>query len=398
MPVSPLMNTYKRAAVDFVRGQGEFLFDTDGRRYIDMLSGIAVVSVGHANPQVAKAISDQAAALVHVSNLFGSIPMRQLAERLQQTTGGWGRVFFCNSGAEANECAIKLARKNGNGKRHKILAAEGGFHGRTMGTLSCTGQPEKWRGFEPLLEGFVHRPYNDLEAFASAIDDTVAGIMVEPIQGERGVIPGTEHFLKGLRELCTRAGIPLIFDEVQTGIGRTGHWWAFQCFGVKPDIMTSAKGIANGLPLGACIADEPFASAFNPGDHGTTFGGNAVACAAAIATLDEIEQRGLLAEAQRKGELLKELLSAVDEVQEVRGEGLMRGVVLHSPIALSLVPKALERGLVINATSDSVLRLVPPLVISDEALVESVEILKATIEAVASDAEPVGKQGEVISW
>lgn len=391
MNQTPLMNTYKRAAVDFVRGEGEFLYDTNGRRYIDLLSGVAVVSVGHANSRVANAISEQAAKLVHVSNLFGNLPMRRLAERIHASTGGWGRIFFCNSGAEANECAIKLARKAGGGKRYKILAAEGGFHGRTLGTLAATGQPEKWKGFEPLPQGFVHNPYNNLDAFAAALDDSVAGILVEPIQGERGVIPGTVEFLKGLRDLCDRAKIPLIFDEVQTGVGRTGSWWAFQTLGVKPDIMTSAKGIANGLPLGACIADEPYASVYGPGDHGTTFGGGAVVCAAALATFDEIEQQGLLAEARRKGTLFAEQLRAIDEVQEVRGAGLMIGAVLKNPLAFSVVAAGLERGLVLNATSDSVLRFVPPLVISDAAIAEAVATLKDVIAdcsrtAPASDA------------
>lgn len=393
MTTSPLLNTYKRAPVDFVFGHGEYLYDAEKRRYLDLLSGIAVVSVGHANLRVASAISNQAQTLVHTSNLFGTLPMKQLAERLRQTTGGWGRVFFCNSGAEANECAIKLARKNGAGKKFKIVAAEGGFHGRTMGTLSATGQPEKWRGFEPLLEGFVHRPFNNLEAFAAALDDSVAGIMVEPIQGERGVIPATKEFLQGLRDLCNKAGIPLIFDEVQTGIGRTGHWWGFQYFGVKPDIMTSAKGIANGMPLGACIADEPFASAFNPGDHGTTFGGNPVVCAAALATLDEVQDRNLAGEATRKGELLRELLLGIGDVQEVRGAGLMLGVVLKRPIAMTLVPAALERGLIINATSDSVIRLVPPLVITDDALQEAVDILKDTIASVHEESPVAASVG-----
>lgn len=389
MNQTPLMNTYKRAAVDFVRGEGEYLYDTNGRRYIDLLSGVAVVSVGHANPRVANAIGEQAAKLVHVSNLFGNLPMRRLAERIQASTGGWGRIFFCNSGAEANECAIKLARKAGGGKRYKILAAEGGFHGRTLGTLAATGQPEKWKGFEPLPQGFVHNPYNNLDAFAAALDDSVAGILVEPIQGERGVIPGTVEFLKGLRDLCDRSQIPLIFDEVQTGVGRTGSWWAFQTLGVKPDIMTSAKGIANGLPLGACIADEPYASVYGPGDHGTTFGGGAVVCAAALATFDEIEQRDLLAEARRKGVLFAEQLRAIDEVHEVRGAGLMIGAVLKSPLAFSVVTAGLERGLVLNATSDSVLRFVPPLVISEAAIAEAVATLKDVI-ADCSRAAPAG--------
>ena len=398
MNQTPLMNTYKRAAVDFVRGEGEYLYDTTGKRYIDLLSGVAVVSVGHANPRVASAISEQASKLVHVSNLFGNLPMRELADRLHASTGGWGRVFFCNSGAEANECAIKLARKAGGGKRFKILAAEGAFHGRTLATLAATGQPEKWRGFEPLPQGFVHNPYNDLEAFAAAVDDSVAGIFVEPIQGERGVIPATPAFLKGLRELCDRAKIPLIFDEVQTGVGRTGSWWAFQTLGVKPDILTSAKGIANGLPLGACIADEPYASVYGPGDHGTTFGGGAVVCAAAVATFDEIERRGLMADARRKGELFSELLRTIDEVQEVRGAGLMIGAVLKSPIAFSVVAAGLERGLVLNATSDSVLRFVPPIVISDGALVEAVATLKGVIDDVARAGALPTDDSKGASW
>lgn len=384
MSSSPLMNTYKRASVDFVRGEESSFMTPTARRYIDLLSGIAVVSVGHANARVAQAISEQASRLVHVSNLFGTIPMKRLAEKLQASTGGWGSVFFCNSGAEANECAIKLARKAGGGKRYKILASEGGFHGRTLGTLAATGQPEKWKGFEPLPEGFVHKPYNDLEAFSAALDDSIAAIFVEPIQGERGVIPGTPRFLTGLRELCDRAKIPLIFDEVQTGIARTGTWWAFQTLGVKPDIMTSAKGIANGLPLGACIADEPYASVFKPGDHGTTFGGGPVVCAAALAVFDEIEERGLLAEAARKGEIFADLLRSLDSVQEVRGAGLMRGVVLKQPIAFGVVSAGLERGLVLNATSDNVLRMVPPLVISEDSLAEAVGTLQAVIADVAS--------------
>jgi predicted acetylornithine/succinylornithine family transaminase len=397
MNQSALMNTYKRAEVTFTRGEGEFLFDSKGKRYIDLLSGIAVVAVGHGNPRVAEAISEQARSLVHVSNLFGTVPMRELADRIRATTGGWGRAFFCNSGAEANECAIKLARKAGTGGRFRVLAAEGGFHGRTLASLACTGQPEKWKGFEPLPEGFVHRPYNNLDAFASTLDDSFAAIMVEPIQGERGVIPGTAEFLKGLRDLCDRAGIPLIFDEVQTGVGRTGEWWAFQSVGVKPDIFTSAKGIANGLPLGACIADEPYGSVFVPGDHGTTYGGGPVVCAAALAVFDEIERLSLRAEAKRKGELLTSLLRNVPGVQEVRGAGLMRGVVLERPIALQVVPKALSAGVVVNATSDSVLRLVPPLVISDHSLKEAVEII-AGILAETRSGEMVSSDTSVAAY
>lgn len=375
-----LMSTYKRKAVDFVRGENEYLFAGDGRRYLDLMSGIAVVSVGHANPKVAEAIATQARDLVHVSNFFGTDPMRKLAQQLNHTLGGWGKSYFCNSGAEANECAIKLARKNGAGTRYKILAVEGGFHGRTLGALALTGQPEKWRGFEPMLEGFEHKPFNDLKAMADALDDTVAAIMVEPIQGERGVIPATAHYLQGLRDLCTRANIPLIFDEVQTGVGRTGEWWAFQHYGVKPDIVTVAKGIANGLPLGVCIADEPFVSAFCPGDHGSTFGGNPVVCAAGVATLEEIHSRSLLLDVKRKGKLFSRLLTSMNEVKEVRGVGLMLGAVLQRPIAFEVVEAALARGVVVNATSDQVLRLLPPLTISDEAIHEGVEKLRESID------------------
>jgi acetylornithine aminotransferase len=370
-----LFHTYKRSQVTFVRGAGEFLFDQEGRRYIDLLAGVAVVSVGHAHPRVAEAIAAQANTLVHVSNLFGSEPMRELAHRLVETTPGWGRVFFCNSGAEANECAIKLARKAGQGKRFRILAAEGGFHGRTLGALAATGQPEKWAGFEPRLEGFVHVPFNDADAFARALDDSVAAIMVEPIQGERGVIPASAQFLAALRDLCTRAGIPLILDEVQTGIGRTGAWWAFQHYGVKPDIFTSAKGIANGLPLGACIADEPYASVFKAGDHGTTFGGGPVVCAAACAVLKEVGEHGVMTQVEAKGALLAQEVARLPGVRSVRGAGLMRGVVLERPVAYAVVAEALQHGLVVNATSDEVLRLVPPLVISEDSIRAAARIL-----------------------
>ncbi len=379
MTSDPLMNTYKRQAIDFVRGTGATLFDADGKEYIDLLAGIAVCSVGHANPAVAQAVADQARELVHVSNIFGTLPMRRLAEKLRSTTGGWGRVFFCNSGAEANECAIKLARKAGSGKRYKVLASLGGFHGRTLATLAATGQPEKWKGFEPLPVGFSHLPFNDLRAFEEALDGETAAILVEPIQGERGVIPATLPFLKGLRALADRFGIPLIFDEVQTGIGRTGSWWAFQHLGVKPDIFTSAKALANGLPIGACIADEPYGSVFTPGDHGSTFGGGPVVCAAALAVLDYIEHEGLLAKTVERGRYLEEKLRQLSGVELVRGVGLMRAAELTKPVAFEVVSKLLQEGVVLNATSDSVLRFVPPLVISESQIDQAIGKLGAVL-------------------
>ena len=251
-----VMNTYGRFPVTFVSGRGCELYDQEGRRYLDCLGGIAVVAAGHANPEIAAAISAQALKLVHISNLFWNEPMLELAARLRQSAGGWGRVFFCNSGAEANECAIKLVRKHGHPGRYKIICAAGGFHGRTLGALAATGQPAKWEGFRPLPEGFVHVPFNDLSAFEAAMDEQTAAVLVEPVLGEGGVLPATRGFLTGLRELCTRRGAALVFDEVQTGMGRSGEWWAFQSYQVRPDIFTAAKGLANGLPIGASRASS----------------------------------------------------------------------------------------------------------------------------------------------
>lgn len=383
---APLFYTYKRFPVTFVAGHGATLIDDAGKEYIDCLAGIAVASAGHANPEVARAIAEQAATLVHVSNYFWTKPMAELAAKLREITGGWGRIFFGNSGAEANECAIKLAKKLGAPTgRYKILCAQGSFHGRTLATLAATGQPAKWEGFQPLLPGFVHAEFNNLESFRANVDTQTAAIMVEPIQGERGVVPATLDFLKGLRKLADENSIPLIFDEVQTGIGRTGNWWAFQSYGVKPDIFTSAKAIASGLPLGVCIADEPFASAFVPGDHASTFGGGPVVCAAGVATISYLEKSGAVKQAAELGELFKQQLAELPHVIQVRGMGLMLAAVLDSDISHAVTETALKNGLVVNSVIPNAVRLVPPLVITEPEIRRAVEILRQAITAVAGD-------------
>ncbi|NLF25222.1 MAG: acetylornithine transaminase [Deltaproteobacteria bacterium] len=370
-----LMNTYSPFPVTFVRGSGCELYDAKGRRYLDCLGGIAVVSAGHANPEIAAAITDQANKLMHVSNIFLSEPMLSLAQRLRRSAGEWGQVFFCNSGAEANECAIKLVRKHGNPGRYKIVCAFNGFHGRTLATLAATGQPTKWQGFEPLPNGFVHVPFNDLAAFEEAVDAETVAVMVEPVQGEGGVVPATKDFLKGLRDLCDIRGLALIFDEVQSGMGRSGSWWAFQEYGVRPDIFTVAKGLANGLPIGACLAAEQWSQSFKPGDHGSTFGGGLMASRAALATLDFLESNGCLKNARERGAELSQALAGLPHLKEVRGLGLMIGAVLDQPRAKEVVKGVLEQGLVVNATSENVIRFLPPLVITSEQVQEAAAIL-----------------------
>ncbi len=377
---APLMQTYGRAPLTFISGKGCILTDSKGDEYLDALAGIAVVSAGHSNSFVAEAISKQAQKLQHVSNLFWTEPMALLAKKLRELTGGWGQVFYANSGAEANECAIKLARLWANNSKYKIICAEGSFHGRTLATLAATGQPAKWKGFEPLPIGFVHVPFNDLEAFANAIDDQTAAIMVEPIQGENGVIPATEDFLKGLRKLCDKHNIALIFDEVQTGVGRTGSWWAFQQYGVEPDIFTSAKALGNGLPIGACIAKDDFGQSFKPGHHGTTFGGGPLICSAALATLEYLEQENVIPAVNDKGSLIQELFSKIPGVIQVRGRGLMQAAILQEPIAKEIEKNAIEQKLIINAVRDNALRITPPLVITNEEIQLLAKRLNAAIE------------------
>ena len=323
-----LMHTYPRPPVTFVRGQGSYLWDEQGRRYLDFLSGLAVTSLGHSHPAVAEAVADQARTLLHVCNLYGSLPAHDVAATLDRLLGGGGRVFFCNSGAEANECAIKLARKWGGYGRFGVISAYGSFHGRTLATLHATGQPSKHEAFQPMPEGFRHVAWDDLDALEAAIDPSVAAVLLEAVQGEGGVNPATHEYFAGVRALCDDRGLLFMVDEVQTGLGRTGDWFAFQTLGVRPDVVTMAKALGNGMPIGACWARAEVADAFQPGDHATTFGGQPLATAAARATLAVMEAEDVPARARAAGQRLEHALTTLPGVQSVRGAGLLLGVEL----------------------------------------------------------------------
>ncbi len=382
-----LMRTYKRKPVMFVRGEGAYLWDSAGKRYIDFVSGLGAAVAGHAHPDVAKAIGEQASMLLQVSNLYYTEPQLSLARVLVEQTFA-DRVFFCNSGAEANEGALKLARKYyrtvRNEERPDVICALGSFHGRTLATLKATGQPERWAPFEPLPQGFTHVPFNDLEALESAVAERTGALLLEPIQGEVGVQPATPEYLLGARRLCDRKGILLILDEVQTGMGRTGALFAHQHYGITPDIMSTAKGLANGLPIGAILATEQVAAAFGPGDHGTTFGGGAVPCAAAIATLNALMEGGLINNAASAGECfrkrLRELQSRSHLITEVRGMGLMLAIQLAEPVAEKVALGCLKRGFVVNDIGLHILRFLPPLLITQEQIDALVEALKEQLE------------------
>ena len=378
---SALLDTYPTPPVELVSGEGATVTDADGNTYIDMLAGIAVNALGHAHPAIVDAVSAQVARLGHVSNLFGSQPVVEVAEALRARVGDdTARVFFCNSGAEANEAAFKLARLTG---RRRILAAERGFHGRTMGSLALTGQPDKRAPFEPMPAGVEFFTYGDIEALEALVQQdpgNTAAIILEPIQGETGVIPAPEGFLTKVRELCDAHGILFITDEVQTGVGRTGDFFAFQHEGVLPDVITMAKGLGGGLPIGATIARGRAATLFTPGSHGTTFGGNPVACAAAKAVLGVVDE-AFLAEVRRKGQLLIDAASQVPGVAQVRGRGLMLGVVLDEAVAKLVVKHGLEEGLILNAPGENVIRLTPPLVITDDEIAEAMKRLARAIDA-----------------
>lgn len=374
-----LLDTYPVPPVELVRGEGATLIDAAGNRRIDMLAGIAVNSLGYGHPAVVEAVQAQVGELAHVSNLFASRPVVDAAMALRGRVGDdTARVFFCNSGAEANEAAFKLARLT---QRRRILAAERGFHGRTMGSLALTGQPGKREPFEPMPAGVEFYPYGDIEALTALVErdpEDTAAIIMEPIQGETGVVPAPAGFLNAVRELCDTHGILLICDEVQTGVGRTGDFFAFQHDGVLPDVVTMAKGLGGGLPIGAVIARGPAANLFTPGAHGTTFGGNPVCCAAANAVLRIIDD-AFLAEVRRKAKLLVNEVSALDGVDHVRGRGLMLGVVLTDPVAKQAVARGLDEGVILNAPSEHVIRLTPPLVISDEEITEAARRLGAAL-------------------
>lgn len=386
---SLLMPTYPEPAVTFVRGAGTELWDDAGNRYLDFLSGLAVVSLGHANPVVADAVAEQAHTLCHVSNLFGTTVGPEVAgmlDELLRTVGPAAdvaelryRTFFCNSGAESNEAAIKLARKFGGRGRHDVVCAFASFHGRTLATLHATGQPQKWEAFQPLPEGFRHVPWNDLEALEQSLDASVAAVLLEPVQGEGGVNPATVEYFQGVERLCRERGILFMVDEVQTGLGRTGAWYGFQHFGVQPDVVTMAKALGNGMPIGACAAKAEVAEAFEPGDHATTYGGQPLATSAARAVLAEMRRLDIPAVAARAGERLREGLLALDAVTEVRGLGLLLAAELDVAAlgrdSKAVAAELLGRGLVVNAVTPSALRFAPPLTVTDPEIAEAVALV-----------------------
>jgi predicted acetylornithine/succinylornithine family transaminase len=372
----PLMPTYGPPSVMFVQGQGTELWDSEGRRYLDFLSGLAVTSLGHSHPAVADALAEQARTLLHTSNLFATPVAPEVAVTLDGLLGGGGQVFFCNSGAEANECAIKLARRWGGHGRYTVVSAYGSFHGRTLATLHATGQPSKHEAFQPLPEGFRHVAWDDLDALASALVPDVAAVLLEPVQGEGGVNPATVEYFAGVRRLCDERGILFMVDEVQTGFGRTGRWFGYQHFGVVPDVVTMAKALGNGVPIGACWARRGVAAAFKPGDHATTFGGTPIATSAARAVLAEMIRIDAPALAERAGHRLATALRATPGVANVRGLGLLLAVELESPLDAKVVANdLLAAGLVVNAVTATALRLAPPLNVSDDHIDEAVAII-----------------------
>ena len=383
---TPIMPTYARLPVHFSHGEGAWLVDEEGERYLDALSGIAVCGLGHAHPAVTKAVSEQAGRLVHTSNLYGIANQERLAEMLVELSG-MDSISFGNSGAEANEAAIKIARATGNARGidlPKIAVAEGSFHGRTLATLSATGNPKVHAGFGPLVQGFVRFPYGDvgaLEAIAASEPDIVA-VLVEPILGEGGVVVPADDYLAQLRALCDRHDWLLMLDEIQTGMGRTGRWFAHQHEDVRPDVMTIAKALGNGVPIGACLARGAAAAALKPGSHGSTFGGSPLACAAALAVIETMQSEGLVDRAREQGERLRarleEALRGLNCVRDVRGRGLMVGIELDRPCA-ELVGRALDKRMLMNVTADRVIRLLPPLIIDDGEIDTIVDTVRELI-------------------
>ena len=383
-----LMPNYSTPSVTFVKGSGTELFDNEGKRYLDFLCGIAVTGLGHSHPRIAKAISEQANTLLHVSNLFITEPQLEVAENLDRLikaeTGKSGKILFQNSGAEANEAALKLARKFQGPGKHGVVSAYKSFHGRTMATLAATGQPEKHEPFVPLPEGFRHAEWNDLDSFKEAIDKTTGAILIEPIQGEGGVNTAEPQFLQGLREICDEKGLLLIVDEIQTGLGRTGEWFGFQHAGIQPDIVTMAKGMANGVPIGAVWAVSAVAEAFKPGDHGSTFAGQPLAASAARETLRILEEIKAPMLAKQRGVEMIEELSKIDGVDSVRGSGLLLAVEIEKESlangdARDLAQACLKEGLVVNAVTSTALRLAPPLTISSEEIIEGASMLEKVL-------------------
>jgi acetylornithine/N-succinyldiaminopimelate aminotransferase len=373
-----LMHTYKRGAVDFVRGEGCLLWDADGKEYLDFLAGISVCSLGHCHPAVVNAVTEQAEQLMHVSNLFYTEPMAKLAQRLSDSSLG-GRVFFCNSGTEANEAAIKVARKHAHGRgiaAPEIVSFEGEFHGRTYGALSATPKLARNEALGPYLPGFRSVPDNDAEALRAAVGPNTAAVLIEPIQGESGVWPTSDEALLAARQACDEVGALLIFDEIQTGIGRTGSLWAYQQTPVRPDVITSAKALGNGMPIGACITAPEAAEALQPGDHGSTFAAGPIGTSAALAVLDAVDDPVLLRSVRELGARLRRGLEELPGVVGTRGRGLMVGVALDDGIdAAAVGADLLERGLVVNVPAPGTIRLLPPLVVQKEQIDRAVGLI-----------------------
>ncbi|MEC9395483.1 MAG: acetylornithine transaminase [Actinomycetota bacterium] len=390
-----MVGNYGSPPVTFVRGSGTELFDEDGRRYLDFLCGLAVTGLGHAHPRVAAALAEQAGTLLHVSNLFVTEPQLEVAERLDRLVrsspsgdgaAASGRVLFQNSGAEANEAAIKLARRYHGRGRHGVVAAFRSFHGRTMATLAATGQPEKHEPFQPLPEGFRHATWNDLEALEQAMAPEVGAVLLEPLQGEGGVNQADLAYLQGVRRICDERGLVLIMDEVQTGLGRTGAWFGFHHAGIRPDVVTMAKGLGNGVPIGAVWASDEVASAFSAGDHGSTFAGQPLAASAAREVLRILEEIDAPVLAARRGTELTALLEGLDGVSSVRGLGLLLAAeldpeALDGRTAPEVARACLDAGLVVNGVTPTALRLAPPLTVSPDELVEGVGILASVLES-----------------
>jgi predicted acetylornithine/succinylornithine family transaminase len=382
-----LMRTYKRAPVEFVRGEGSLLWDAEGKEYLDFLTGISVCSVGHCNPAVVEAVREQAGRLMHTSNLFYTEPMVHLAERLSESSLG-GRVFFSNSGTEANECAIKIARKHAHRRGielPEIVSFERDFHGRTYGALSATPALATNPDMGPMLPGFSSVPFDDPDALHAAVGENTAAVLIEPIQGEAGVNPLSDQALLAARQACDESGALLILDEIQTGIGRTGSLWAYEQTPVRPDVLTSAKALGGGMPIGACITTPEAGEVLEPGDHGSTFAAGPLASTAALAVLDIVDQPALLRRVRELGSGLREDLLALDGVSEVRGRGLMFGVGLNEGIdAAAIGAGLLERGLVVNAPGPSTLRLLPPLTVDPDQLAQAVTTIEAALLSYAA--------------
>ncbi|MEX2985039.1 acetylornithine transaminase [Streptomyces sp. C36] len=380
-----LMDNYGTPRIPLVRGEGTAVWDADGTRYLDFVGGIAVNALGHAHPAIVRAVSDQIATLGHVSNLFTAEPTVRLAERLLELAGRPGRVYFSNSGAEAVEAAVKIGRRTG---RTHMVAAAGGFHGRTMGALALTGQPAKQEPFLPLPGDVTHVPYGDTEALRAAVTTDTALVVLEPVQGENGVVVPPPGYLAAAREITRATGTLLVLDEIQTGIGRTGDWFAHLEQGVEPDVVTLAKGLGGGLPIGATLAFGPAADLLTPGQHGSTFGGNPVSCAAALAVLDTLAAEETLRQVRRTGRLLSDGIAALGHplVDHVRGTGLLLGIVLCEPLAPKVQQAAQEAGLLVNAVAPHVVRLAPPLIITEDEVGAFLRALPGVLDAAAGRA------------